>query len=345
LAKAGYETYLIAPGDSFNENGVRVIGMGEKPKSRIKRMVFTARNVYRKALEIDADIYHFHDPELLSYGLRLKKRGKKVIYDVHEDYYQTILVKTWLPAPLRKIMAAHYLRMERRACAKLDAIVHVTPHQNERLHSGMAKTVMITNYPVTKDIKTPTVYAGGRKICFAGGITPQWLHERIISALPECGARYELAGRADGEYLSMLKSLEGWKLVNYRGTIPFEKVSTLMSECAVGMALLDKTGQFAKGEGTLGNTKLFEYMQNAIPVICTDFVLWKELIETEKCGIYVNIHDPDEIKKAISYLLDNPDEAEQMGKNGFYAATKKYNWKSQEEILLDLYRELENRLR
>ena len=90
LAEAGYEVYLVERGESCEKNGVHIIGLGDLPKNRLKRMTEGAKKVYEKALELDCDIYHFHDPELLPYGLKLKKKGKKVIFDSHENTLEQI---------------------------------------------------------------------------------------------------------------------------------------------------------------------------------------------------------------------------------------------------------------
>ena len=83
LAEAGYDVYLVERGESYEKNGVHIVGVGEIPAGRLKRMTQGAKKVYAAAKALDADIYHFHDPELLPYGLKLKKAGKKVIFDSH----------------------------------------------------------------------------------------------------------------------------------------------------------------------------------------------------------------------------------------------------------------------
>ncbi len=96
----------------------------------------------------------------------------------------------------------------------------------------------------------------------------------------------------------------------------------------------------AKNEGTLGVIKLFEFMAAGLPVICSDYRLWKEIVEGNNCGICVDPNDIEGIVKAICYILNNPDEAKKMGNNGRKAAVEKYNWGIQEKILLDLYKTL-----
>jgi len=79
LAKAGYDvTLVVADGKGDEEkNGVTIVGVGQKPKSRIKRMILTVTKVYKAAKRKDADVYHFHDPELLPVGWLLQRKGKK----------------------------------------------------------------------------------------------------------------------------------------------------------------------------------------------------------------------------------------------------------------------------
>jgi hypothetical protein len=77
LAIAGFDTNLIAVNcESKQVNGVNIIGVNALVTNRYIRMFRASKLVYKKAIEVDADIYHFHDPELLQYALRLKRKVK-----------------------------------------------------------------------------------------------------------------------------------------------------------------------------------------------------------------------------------------------------------------------------
>jgi len=86
--------------------------------------------------------------------------------------------------------------------------------------------------------------------------------------------------------------------------------------------------------------KMFEYMVAGIPVIASNFSLWREIIEGNKCGLCVDPLNPSEIAKAIDYIMTHPAEAQQMGKNGLRAVQEQYNWDIEEKKLLALYEQL-----
>lgn len=337
LARAGYDVYLVAQGESREENGVHVIGVGQKPTKRLARMSSFSRRIYIAAKEVDAQIYHFHDPELLPWGLKLARQGKTVIFDSHEHTAGTILEKYWLPAPTRRLVYSLFCWYQAYACRRLTAIVAATPHVQEYLSQYNANTILVTNYPVLKESQ-PVQENYNRAIVFAGGISDQWMHESILHALeriPDC--RYVLCGWGDNEYLSRLQSLQGWKQTDYLGKIPHKEVIKQMASCAVGVALLRPGNNTDWLNGTMSNTKIFEEMQAGLPVVCTNFVLWREFVERWHCGICVNPKNVDEITAAIQYLLDHPEEARQMGENGRRAVKEEFNWGIEEKKLLELY--------
>ena len=142
-------------------------------------------------------------------------------------------------------------------------------------------------------------------------------------------------------YNEKLKSNEGWKKVNNFGIIKHEEVyGKILSQSNIGIALLDYLPLCKGNVGNLSNNKLFEYMRAGLPVIVTDFILWKEIIEENSCGICVNPNNINEIADAIKYLLDNPKIAKQMGKNGQKIVKEKYNWNMEAKKLINLYKSL-----
>ena len=333
LAKV-YDVSLIAPNtETKEEDGIHVYGVN-LPKGRLKRM----RNlhvVFQKMMEVDAEVYHFHDPELIPIGFKAKKYGKKVIFDSHEDVPLQISEKDWIPGPFRKIISSLYRHYEENRLSCYDALVSVTPSIVDRLKGCNPNTYQITNYPILKDFEDQRTWKN--QICFTGGISAQWMHDNVIRSIENVNVKYVLAGVVEGNYMDYLKELPAWEKVDYKGVVAPLEVSIIQQDCFAGIALNDYVANVGYKLGSLGNTKLFEYMMSGIPVIATDFILWKEIIEKYKCGICVNPRNVNAINEAIIYLKDHPEEAKRMGNNGRKAVEEEFNWKSQEKILLDMY--------
>ena len=337
LAAAGYDTFLIQQGDSYEKNGVHVVGYGKPATNRLKRMFRTSGRVYKLALQVDADIYHFHDPELLRIGKKLKRKGKKVIFDSHEDTAALIREKKYIPGILRKPVSNLYRKYERHICRKLDAVIYVTPNFEDYFTKLNKNCVMITNYPIVdKTIGTPNYK--GKRLFFAGMVIPLWHHHDILESISRIeGVSYTLCGNANQEYLLMLKKMKGWERVNYLGRVDYSTVKTEMENSAIGICVL---GQSQNNGGSMGCTKLFEEMMAGLPVVCSDFVYWKEIVEKNNCGICVSPENPEEIYNAIRWLVEHPDEARVMGENGKYQVENNYNWEKEEKVLLSLYSRL-----
>lgn len=337
LAKAGYEVFEVAHGDSYDKNGVHIVGIGKPPANRLKRMTKAANAIYRKALELDCDIYHFHDPELLPYGLKLKKKGKIVIFDSHENTVEQIMEKTWIPALIRGPMYSLFDWYQTSVCRRLDGIISVTPHICDYFMRVNPNTCMITNYPILQ----PEPEHAERmpdSLCFAGGISTQWNHDRILQAMEKVpNSRYILCGSKEDAYLEKLRGLPAWERVDFRGKLPHEQINQLLASCQIGMAVLSYNHNTGFKTGTIGNTKIFEEMMAGLPVVCTDFDLWREILERWHCGICVNPESVEEIANAIQYLLDHPEEAKRMGENGRKAVAEEFNWSIEEKKLIRMY--------
>lgn len=339
LAKNGYGVTLLV-NDNLPEEvieGVRIVSTKIKPKNRFERMVMTKKYLKNKMIEIDAEIYHFHDPELLNEAAWIKNKGKKVIFDFHEDVSQQILYKEWIPRIIRSLVSKTYKLYEKNKAKKFDALITVTPKFVERLKKINSNTIMITNYPIINNRNEIKSINKKRAICFAGGISSQWNHENIIKAIESIDdIEYILAGSGSLEYLEKLKKLDGWSKVRYLGRIPHEKVYEIYSESMLGISLLSNKTQVGD-EGTLGNTKIFEFMETNLPFICSDNKVWTSIVDKYRCGIVVDPNDIPKIKKSIVYLIENNEKSMNMGLNGKSAALNEFNWTKMEISLLDLY--------
>lgn len=345
LANAGYDVTLIVADNKEDEvyKNVKITSINFHPKNRLDRILHSKEQMLKKALAVNAEIYHFHDPELIPVGVTLHERGKKVIYDSHEDYVQDIKEKEWLPYLIRLIVSFLFKHYEKNCIRKFDAIVTVTPHVVKRFMEYHNNVHMVTNYPSI--ISKENINYNGNKdnqICFTGLVSPLWKHKEVITAINTIkeDINYVIAGPAKDDYLKALKKLDISCKMKYIGCISSSDVATVQRNSLAGMAILKYSPSVGGKIGTLGNTKIFEYMSNGIPVICTGFVLWQEIVDKWKCGVCVSPDNVKEIAGAISFIKQNPDQALIMGQNGRNAVFEEYNWSTQETRLLALYRNL-----
>lgn len=346
LAKAGYEVYLVERGESYEKDGVHIIGVGEIPASRRRRMTEGAKRVYEAAKQLDADIYHFHDPELLPYGLKLKKAGKKVIFDSHEFYREQIREKNYLPAWLRRIASAVYGGYENFVLRRCDAVISpCTLSGVSFFEKRCRRSAIISNAAVLGeffnlcDLSAPK---RPRQICYAGGLTEARGITADILAAYHAGAKLALAGDfSPPEYRAQLESMPEYSCVDHRGKLTLAGVRALMNESCVGLCTLLDVGQYLKLD-TFG-IKVYEYMSMALPVILSHSPYNDRMAAQYRFGLCVDPSNVDEIADAILYLLDHPDEARQMGENGRRAVKEEFNWGVEEKKLLTLYDEILNK--
>lgn len=337
--KEGYQTYIVSKGKSFIQDNVHIVGIGCQHVTRLQRMIVVTRKIYNMALKIDADIYQFHDPELMPFAIKLKKKGKKVIYDSHEDVPRQIMAKDWLPVNLRRIISNCYEKYEKHMAKKLDTVITATPHIANVFTQYGSDTVTIRNYPILTDIKGENGNYLNRKnvLCYAGGLTVERGITQLVKTVEMLDAKLILAGDIEQGYKELLMKEAGWNKVELAGFLDRTEVNQLYDKSRIGMAVLLRTPNHVNALAI----KLFEYMAAGIPIICSDFSLWKEIVEENHCGICVDPENIIQIKKAIQYLLDNPQEAKKMGDNGKAIVFEKYNWDKEKTFLLSLYSDME----
>ena len=200
LRDAGYKVYIVSKGKSKAENGIEIIGCG-KSRNRVERVFLLSRRIYREAKKLDCDIYHFHDPELLHYALKLKRCGKKVIFDSHEDVPAQILDKALIPLVFRKMISDCYRIYETYVVKRIDAVIAATPHIGEQFKDRACKVVVINNYPKLDDIVFHDTPFEQREaiICYAGGIDEIRGETVMIEAMKDLDGTLVLAGKAKGK--------------------------------------------------------------------------------------------------------------------------------------------------
>lgn len=347
LVQAGYDVVLIVPNENAEtRDGVRVHNV-RMPTSRRQRMFCTPFDIYRAVQEESATICHFHDPELIPVAILLKLRGRRVVYDVHENLSYDILEhKPYIPKLIRRPLSLVARILERGVTVFFDSVIAATPQIATCF--AAKNTTLVQNFPVITQFTNDASGYGQRPfwISFAGMISELRGIREMIQAMglfPEAmDVRLKLVGKFDPESLEHeMRALPGWNRVDFLGWQSRDQVDKLLPQCRLGLV----TYHSGKSHDESMPNKLFEYMSMGLPVVASNFPLWREIVEGAGCGLVVDPLNSKAIASAMQWLLEHPAEAEEMGQRGLEAVHLKYNWNAEAAKLLALYRTLSESVR
>ncbi|SOY82778.1 WbpH [Cupriavidus taiwanensis] len=337
----GYDVSLVAcPAEVPSGSGVSVITLQSKG-GRLRRMLTGALNAYSAAKAQKADLYHFHDPELLPYGLLLKTfTGARVVYDSHECYPDDILTKEWIPLPLRKVIASAFRVLEDFVVKRLDLVVAATSHIEERFKPVARRTVTINNYPLLEEfVQAQSQEVAKDGFCYVGAIS----HVRGILPLMDSldfvdrGIRFYLAGTfASADIEAQVKGHRNWDRVTYLGQVSRREISEVYSKSFAGIVNFLPAPNHIYSQPN----KLFEYMSAGIPVVCSNFDLWRSVVETGECGICVDPSSPRALAEAVNAIHGDSSLWSAYSSNGRRLIEEKYSWNREGQRLLQSYDEV-----
>jgi glycosyltransferase involved in cell wall biosynthesis len=333
-----YDVSLVVADNEGNalHHGVRIVDVG-RVQGRLQRIFRTTRRVLRAAIAIDADVYHLHDPELIPAGLHLKRLGKKVIFDAHEDVPKQLLGKPYLNMASKHALSSVFSMYERYACPRFDGIIAATPFIRNKFAAMACRTIDINNFPISEELGNELPWSARmREVCYIGAIGASRGIREIVNACDMLGsdARLNLGGvfhddKLEGE----VKAYAGWRRVNAMGHLDRAGVRQLLGRSMAGLVTLHPLVNYLDALPV----KMFEYMAAGIPVIASDFPVWREIIDANDCGLCVDPRNCREIAAAIDYLVNNPQIAHRLGENGRRAVLATYNWRQQAGKLIDFY--------
>jgi|HubBroStandDraft_1064217.scaffolds.fasta_scaffold06007_2 glycosyltransferase involved in cell wall biosynthesis len=348
LAQAGFDVTIIAADWPTEERDCVQVKSIKRNSSRLGRMTHTVWKIYREARKQHADVYHFHEPELIPVGLLLRAGGKDVIYDIHEDYPKEMLSKRYLPGWSRELVSWAIATLENVAGRRFSALVVVTPSIADRFQKLNLRTVMVCNYLAARELVREdnkiTWESRRQSVGYVGGLMLQRGVCQMVEAMAllpgSLPATLEFAGpeiEGDANFAE-LKQHPGWQRVKHYGLIDRKSTFQMLQSIRAGLVLYHPEPNQIESMPQ----KLFEYMGAGIPLIASDFPLWRRIIGDAGCGLFVNPLKPGEIAKAIEYVLTHPREAEEMGRRGQAAVLKQFNWDTEAEKLVHLYSTLKN---
>ena len=355
LAEAGYQVTLLAHAD-FKEQkrfGVTIKGVS-RPGNRFYRLLSAFKFTWL-CLKEKADIYHFHDFELLFAGFLLKLfTGKRVIYDCHENYPEAAYERAWYPDWLKPWLSKFIAFIEPLLARQLDRVVCVVPDQQERFEQNKCNTILIRNLPRTDIFENAykTQHDKLDQLIYVGGLTMVRGAKIMVDIMVELKKSHPhlkllLLGPFNEPYveeniMNYIQDKNVQDVVEHISFVPHEKVPEYIVQSKVGLIPWQPNQQMLR---MVFPNKVFEYMACGVPVIASDLPSMKYIFNQSKSGIIVKADDPVEYASAIRTLLNDTDKRNTLGKNGRKFVSVKYNWNLEATKLLKLYQELtvENR--
>ena len=288
-------------------------------------MIVTTWRVVKKGLEQEAAVYHIHDPELIPHGLILRLLGKRVIYDVHEDYVTSIKQKTYLPRVLRLISAGIFDWFE-RASARLFTVILAERYYARRFPTG----VQVLNYPRIEEFyfrpNTGNIHFAQikskyhKKLIYSGTVSVDrgaLIYAKMVANIDDI--EVTVVGRCHPALAQRMRKVaaggaDRLHIIGEGYYVPFQKIAELYasSDWIAGLAIFPDTPHYREKE----LTKFFEYMAAGIPIICSDFPVWRDLIESSRVGLCVDPNNIDNIAAAIEQLATSHGDAAAMGERG-----------------------------
>lgn len=333
----GYEVHLIAIESAVDapKSAVHVTALPRLP--RLRRVLFGSVRAVKQGLKTKATVFHLHDPELVWAIPLLRLLGKKVIFDAHEDLPVQVLSKEYLSPATKPVMkAAAFLaiglaRMSNHVVAATETIANRFPE---------SRVSVVHNYPPLRSVEASatSVLNRSKSLVYVGAIgltrgALQMVDSLATQEFPTAW-KLELAGAVSPALAEQLSDSDGWKRVNFYGLVSPENARDIILSSRVGLVVLQDSLAYRDSLPT----KMFEYFASGVPVIASDFPLWRSIIEAYDCGLLVDEKSPAAIAKAVAEYDANPALLERHSRNARRVAVELLNWAHEELTLESVYK-------
>lgn len=288
------------------------------------------------------DIVHAHDWLVAKPAISIKhlcraplistihstEEGRR--HGLHTDYQRMIhQIEWWLTYESWKVVCcSNYMKEE---------VVRLfnTPSDKILVIPNGVDRNQFNGYSCLGDFRLRYAAEKEKIILYVGRLVPEKGVDVLLGAMPSVLNSHpeaKLVVVGEGYYKEELMRIAGqlniFPKVHFTGYVDDETLKRLYkcASVAVFPSLYEPFGIVA-----------LEAMASGVPVIVSDVGGLSEIVENNVNGLKVEAKNSDSLSHAISYLLDNPDEAERLKQNAFKKVIEKYDWKSIAEITRALY--------
>ena len=299
--------------------------------------------IYKSTKILDFDIFHLHDPELIYLGLFYKLIGKKVIYDSHESLPEQILSKTYFNHKFSNSLVKYTLSWmtyfnEFLFLRFFDGLIAATPKIKKDLLKINSFCEVINNYVILNELSPSKITPSSNKILYIGSVSViKGVGDNIamMKYVSNKNIKIDIVGRISNSIIPYYKKNRS-KNIKFHGKVSRDQLKPFFSNAFVGLCLFHPVPNYIESQPI----KLYEYMAAGIPVVVSDFPVWKKFIDENKCGFYVSHSDYKATATIIDTLYKNKKLTQKLGRNARRAIELKYNWGFEEKKLLAFYRKI-----
>lgn len=341
LRDAGFGAHLIAPHDHDEAvHGISIHAL-PRPETRAHRLLLQPR-VFRTARALDAALYQVHDPELLPLAFLLKAAtGARIVYDMHENYRSK-----------GRLLGRGLRLLERWAFRWVDHVLLAEKSYRSIVSGHAVPHTYIANYfrPIGDDapVRSGTIRETPVRLLYTGTLAKsRGLHTmvNVATALEQAGRPETVAlvgvchyeeqrswaeEQIQAEQLSRALERVGWDTY-----VPPAAMPPHYRRADVGLVLCEPHPNHVDSVPT----KFYEYLYYGLPLICSDFPLWRRFVEKHQCGAVVPPGEPEAVLAVLDDWQAHPDQYRQCVANA-RAAAPQYRWETMGHRLVDRYQSL-----
>lgn len=327
--------FLADGGKDEEYNGVKISAV-PKPKTKIHRITISQMQMFRKLLKTKSALYHFHDPELMFTGIALRLLGKKVIFDIHEDFPGQLQSKVYLNRPTLLVLSKIYAVIEATLIRLFNYNITVNEDIQRRLFKSTKKIEIVYNYPIISEfINTQHDWQNKeRVVCYVGGVTRIRGLKSLVQATKYANCKLLLAGSFDETaFEEEVKNVPEWENVEYLGQVDRKKMFEIFSKSCVGII------PFLPEPNHVNATpnKFFEYLSAGLPIVISNFPKWEIFIDKHEVGATFEPGNAEDLGQKLGKILDKRHELDMLSQKAKNLVIEKRNWDNEYKKIKDLY--------
>ncbi len=343
LCDAEFDAYLIAPHEHDEQvQGISIHAL-PRPETRWRRLALQPQ-AFKKARALDAALYQVHDPELLPLAFLLKTTtGARVVYDMHENYRSK-------GALLGRALRA----LERWAFGWVDHVLLAEESYRSIVDGHTVPHTCIANYfrPIGEEepVETVGIAETPTRLLYTGTLSAS----RGLRTMIELAAEIQRTGRPETVELVGVchhEDQRAWaeeqiraeglgdviERVGWDAYVPPSAMSSHYRRADVGLALFEPHSNYRRSLPT----KFYEYLHYGLPILCSDFPMWRRFVEQHECGAVVPPGEPGAVLAVLNEWQAHPERYRRCAENA-RAAAPQYRWEEMGGRLVSLYRRMLN---